>query len=455
VSAGEGQAARLASLERAVQEHPMSGAAWTSLGEAYGEAGQHELAVTALRRATHLGPSAWTWFCLSYSLEQLDEGGPALEAARNALALAPQTELEDWMKIRAAQIHEDLGDLESAGRLAAEVIPSLADRLAKMKPANLDSGDVYWSVQLAGAWRLVGDAAVAAGDEQRAEKYLNAAWRLQFLPEAGWALGDLREKQGRLAEAVELWSMAAGAASPTSRLPLDRQKRIAAACAKLPEVARPFGLPPKGPGATVTADSEPARQIQARSRLTELRTVRLKGPVVAKVTEDVVLLAAGDGRVERVVDVSRKSPQEFERQLARLDLIRVESPFPDDRVYKTVRRGLFTCSEVSGCALVLDLPNTGGLQGFEHGSIEFASLEPKAKVHYTLSVENSSIRLVVLTGLMAKPLVESEAVTLAGKEGDVTLTVSVDVPKQPGELFVILVSSDRKVKGSLVRYKTR
>jgi hypothetical protein len=69
-----------------------------------------------------------------------------------------------------------------------------------------------------------------------------------------------------------------------------------------------------------------------------------------------VLLAGGDGRVERVVDVSRKSPKEFERQLASLEPIQIAAPTPDGHEYKPVRRGMLTCSSISGCAIVFDLP---------------------------------------------------------------------------------------------------
>jgi hypothetical protein len=358
-------------------------------------------------------------------------------------------------------------------------MPSVAKTLAQMEPADLEDGDADWLGMLAQAWRLVGDAAAAAGDSAKAETYLLAAWRVQLLPEAGWALGNLREKQGRLADAVELWSMAAGVAGPRSSvLPEDSQQRIQAACAKLPDVERP-GIPSalKGaPGEHVDVLAEPARQSQARIRLMDLRTVRLKGPVVADVTEQVLLLADVEGRVERLLNVSRKSPKDFERQLASLDPLRVAAwPQPDEHRYKAVRRGVFTCFAATGCALVLDLPEPPAPQVGTKGFVRLTSVEPKdgstlqpgqrvtvvAKGHYQFSVQDS-VRLVVLSGpsdlshpAAVNPVVESKSQALNAGEGDVILSVTFTAPPNPQRLVVLLAGTTPAVAPAWATYEVR
>jgi len=437
---------------------------YQELGRQWSVQGRHREAAEFYAKAAAIEPRvADNW--LNLAQEQRWTNRP--DDARQSLQKATSLELEDWRKIRAAGIYRSLGDSEVAGRLAAEALPSVTDRLAKLEASELDNGDAYWSARLAEAWRFVGDAAAAAGDTQKAERYLEAAWRLEFLPEAGWALGVLREKQGRLADAVELWSMAAGASSPWSTtLPLDSQQRIEAACAKLPDVVSANDVRPKGAaGEFVTVHAEPKRQSEARSRLTELRTVRLKGPVVADLTEQIVLLAGVNGHVERVVNVSRKSPKDFERQLASLPPIRVPArPQPDEYEYKAVRKGLFTCFTGTGCAVVFDLPEqvTTPVEGM--GSIRITSIDPKegatlqrgervtvvAKVHYEHVQPNVFAWLMVLgrapsdkSPLAFKPLAESSRQALTLSEGDLVLTATFTAPTEPGRIDIAIGSTTR------------
>ncbi len=298
-------------LHKQIEVAPFNAWPYRELGRRRSTQGRHQEAADFYARAATIEPKiAERWVDLARQQAWAGRAPEARQSLDKATALGPQ----DWLKIQAASVYRRLGDVEPAGRLAADALPSLTARLEKLGPDELDDGDRDWVSRLVEAWRYVGDAAIAAGDTKKAERYLEAAWRLLFLPEAGWALGELREKQGRLADAVELWSMASVAAGPRSTvLPADRQKRIEAACAKLPDVGPP--TPPRPPGTTGAYEvvfSEPARQRQARDRLMGLRTVRLKGPVVANVTEEVLLLTDSDGRVE-VTSLSRPEARSASR----------------------------------------------------------------------------------------------------------------------------------------------
>ena len=123
MSEGDERTARLVGREQAVQASPMSGEAWAELGEAYAEMGQHELAVTALRRATKLEESRpWAWYQLSLSLAELDEREEALHAARMAVAHTADRD-SFWMRVnlgrhllRGGRPHEAVRQLEEANR---------------------------------------------------------------------------------------------------------------------------------------------------------------------------------------------------------------------------------------------------------------------------------------------------------------------------------------------------
>jgi tetratricopeptide (TPR) repeat protein len=134
-----------------------------------------------------------------------------------------------------------MGELGVAGELASSTVPSWAKRLAGLTTESFGEKDIETVGRLAEAWRLTGSAAAQAGDIPKAERYLDAAWKLAYPPEAALALGNIRERQDRLAEAVELWSIASS--FETWKPPADLQERIEAACRKLPESAPGHSLP--------------------------------------------------------------------------------------------------------------------------------------------------------------------------------------------------------------------
>jgi hypothetical protein len=88
----------------------------------------------------------------------------------------------------------------------------------------------------------------------------------------------------------------------------------------------------------------------------DLRTVALNGPVLANLTEEVILLTSPDGSVERVRNLSRRDPEAFDRQIAKVGPIRMSLTSPDERSFKVVRRGLLACSRATSCMVILDLP---------------------------------------------------------------------------------------------------
>ena len=189
-----------------------------------------------------------------------------------------------------------------------------------------------------------------------------------------------------------------------------------------------------------------------------MRTVRLKGPVVADFTEHIVLLAGVHGQVERVVNMSRKSPKDFERQLASLEPIRVPAwPQPDEHEYKAVRKGVFTCFTGTGCAVVFDLPEQETTPVEARGSIRITSIDPKegstlqhgervtvvANVHYELRQPNEVVWLMVLREPSDKsqsfariPLGESSRQALTLSEGDLVMTATFTAPTEPGRIVI-------------------
>ena len=247
--------------------------------------------------------------------------------------------------------------------------------------------------------------------------------------------------------------MAAYVPSAAWGLPHDRQARIEAACRKLPDTGRASGLPYPGAAASAqTVPAKPPRQAAAEARLMEQRTVRLAGPALADLSEEILILADAEGRVERLLNLSRKNSTAFDRQIAKLGPIHVTWPRPDQEPFKAVRRGLLVCSSATGCALVLDLPGLQRLSSKDLGSIRIVRLDPKegiklargqrmtltATVRYDLSADQGRVALVIQDEA-GKSLTEaSPAESVVGLSGEVSLTGTFTVPGTATRIDVLL-----------------
>jgi tetratricopeptide (TPR) repeat protein len=430
-------------LEKQIEVAPFKVWSYEKLAERRQAQGRLGEACDLYARAAAIEPrKAERWVDLGHAQARAGRA----EEARRSLEQATPLEPADWLKLRSAQAYRTLGDMARAGELAESAAASLARRIGDLVPSQVDEDDLYWAERLAEAWHIVGLSAATGGDEAKAERYLDAAWRLSFSPESAWALGDLREKQGKLAQAVQMWSMAAAVPSASHRLPADRQARIEAAIRGLPNP--PATTPrPSWPGA------KPARQEAAEAQLMELRTIRVPGPVAVDLTEDVLVLADGDGRIERIVNVSRRSEAAFDRQVPKLGASRLASPRPGLEPLKTLRRALFACSTLSGCALVLDLPGMGTVQtGKSVASLRIVSLEPEEgtalspgqsvtvamRLHYEIGWKRGFVSLGAVDQA-GTPLVEPSAMeTVTAPSGDIDLKVTFMVPSGASRVDVLV-----------------
>ena len=433
-------------LEKQIEVAPFKVWSYEKLAERRSRQARYAEASDLFARAATIEPKkAERWVRLG---EAQARAGRA-DDARRSLETAATLEPDGFLKLESARAYKVLGDVAKAGELAESAAASLARRAAELAPSRVDESDLFWTDRLAEAWHLVGVSAAAAGNAEKAERYLDAAWQLSFGAESAWALGDLREKQGKLAQAVQMWSMAAAVPNSRYLVPEDRQARIQAAIDKLPPAASPVAPVPSwrnGP-------AKPAQQEAAEAHLMELRTIRLPGPVSADVTEDVLVLTDLEGRIERIVNVSRRNQAAFDRQVPKVGTARIMSPRPSGEPVKTLRRALLACSSVSGCALVLDLPGVGKVQTSGTGaSARIASLEPKAgsslvpgqtvtvkaMVHYE-RVEGFAVVQLGAVDQAGTPLFEPGVLeTVNTAAGDVELKATFVVPSGATRVDVVV-----------------
>ena len=161
-----------------------------------------------------------------------------------------------------------------------------------------------------------------------AERYVRCAWQIREIGEIGDHLGQIYEKEGRKAEAIELYSMALAAPFPMT----DTRARLVALLA---------------------SDTDLNRLTQeARSGLVKSRTLEIKNAHDAfGMAEFWLLLVTGP----KVSSVKFISGDESLRPFAGdLETAKLTDPFPGATDAKLLRRGRLTCSSSSTpCSLVL------------------------------------------------------------------------------------------------------
>jgi tetratricopeptide (TPR) repeat protein/transglutaminase-like putative cysteine protease len=329
-------------LLKQVEVAPFKAWSYTKLAERRFSQGRFKESAEHYARAATLEPKvADHWIDLAWTHLH---GGRA-EEARPALAQARSLELKDYQQVSVARALSLAGDGAAAAEIAARALPSIAQHLASLSAADFDKDDLFWSARLTEVWQLIGAAAVTAGDLAKAEKYLQAAWRTTFQPEAAWSLALLRERQQKPGEAARWFSAAESLAGADWRLPEGYAARAQAARKK---------APPDSPGDLAMTNRDP---VMAN------RVIKLFDKPAENLDEEVLVLVGGDGSVESMKNLTRKNPAAFERQMARLGRPKLGLPRPDPQPVKLVLSGLLSCFKLTTCSLVLDIPGAGSIAG--------------------------------------------------------------------------------------------
>ena len=320
--------------------------------------------------------------------------GRKFEEARKAYDKARTLGLKEGQGVRAAFGYRLMGDLKTAASLAQEDLAGVSKNVALITPKNMSSSYLYWVRRLAQAWMIIGEEALEAKDIPKAEKFLKAAWDLAFLPNAAFGLGQIRETQGNVSGALELWSAAIMLSNWDTRPP-DLGDRI--------------GKLRKGGDMLSDGSQEMAR----------LRFIKIPGPSTIDAEAEVLVLASG-GKVTGALNTSKKNEVVLAPVLGRLIGQPVSLASPDGTPVTLLRAGLLTCSRRAGCQFI--------------AKIESVSLTPTA-------IDFGDIRIVkmspadksTITAGEVVHLVVSAAYDLKGTEPGV---VGLMVGTQPQDLLV-------------------
>jgi tetratricopeptide (TPR) repeat protein len=318
----------VAALRKQLEVKPLDKSAQGSLGMVLRESRKYAEAAPELEKAISLSPDdANLYVNLGQTYLNLGQQAKAMAAFDKAVELdaSPMT-----LNNVAYELTLHSSNLDRAQQYAESAVTSTAAELRNVALERLQIDDLRRTAALSSYWDTLGWIHFSRGDFAGAEKFVEAAWRLDYHGEAGDHLGQIYEKLGKKQDALQAYSRALVALRPAP----ETRGRLAALA-----------------GGDNHVDALVKKAGEDLSRFKTLTLGKLlpgNGPAEA---EFYVLLGPGP-RVEglKFIRGSEKLRPMGDR-LRALDYGRV---FPDDTPTKVIRRGTMTCAEADGsCSFIL------------------------------------------------------------------------------------------------------
>jgi tetratricopeptide (TPR) repeat protein len=240
----------------------------------------------------------------------------------------------------AYELAETGADLKLAREYADRSVTMLEEGLKDVKLSGLRQEQLSDVYTLAMVWDTAGWANFLAGDLAKAEKSVEASWKLCENGIVADHLAQIYEKQGKKEEAVHLW-----------RLSLATGDQSEGVSERLQKIEGPRAWK-NGNTTTVLVGNTPA----PAEELGKLRTVAIAGFSRPKGTAEYFVLLSAKG-VEDVMFLS--GADELSGATEAIIKAKFDTPFADNGPEKIARRGILSCSALTkpNCQLVLMLPS--------------------------------------------------------------------------------------------------
>jgi tetratricopeptide (TPR) repeat protein/transglutaminase-like putative cysteine protease len=302
-----------AAFRKQLEVNPLDKFAHANLGQMYAEWHKYDLAAPELEKAISLTPDEPSLqVSLGDAYLNLGQDDKALEAFDRAVNLSASPLI--WNNI-AYQLSLRGAHLDKAQQYAESAVAATAAALRNLSLDQLNPRDLGLVPSLIAYWDTLGWVYFARGDYDHAQKYVASAWQLGQHGEVGDHLGQIYEKRGEKAKAIETYELAMTGLRPISETH-DRLVHLAGASAK----------------------PAPANELQ------ELRTLSI--PCAQGMTGAgqffVMLTASSSGAtVEGVRFIS--GDDKMRGMSDALTHLKVGMSFPDDTPTKVLRRAALTC----------------------------------------------------------------------------------------------------------------
>jgi tetratricopeptide (TPR) repeat protein/transglutaminase-like putative cysteine protease len=320
-------------FSKQLENNPLDKFAHANLGAMYAEWHKYDMAVPELEKAASLTPeSAELQVSLGDAYLNLGQDEKALATFDHAVELSatPVT----WNNI-AYQLSLKKTHLDRAQQYAESAISATAAPLRNLSLDHVTLQDLSLVSSLVAYWDTLGWVYFSAGNFDKAEKNVAAAWELGHHGEVGDHLGQIYEKKGEKERAIKTYALSMNALRPAP----ETRGRLAALAGGDAKV-----------DALVTA---------AKPELAKLSTVDLGKATQTGNADFFVLISGGAGAAAKVDGVKFISGDEKLKSFTEaLRAANYGLIFPDDTPVKALRRGTLSCSVATGkCQFVMLLPD--------------------------------------------------------------------------------------------------
>lgn len=302
-----------------------------NLGRVYVLSGQPEKAIPELQTAATLMPtSAAVQFNLGLAYAKTGRPDKAAEAFNRSVELEPTAERKNSV---AYQMAVDNLQLDQAEKYATSATEYAVGKTKDISLDHVSSGDMRLTVLVGAYWDTLGWVKFQQGKLADAEKYVRSAWRVHSIGEVGDHLGQIYERQGKKAEAIEMYSLALAA---PNAMPETRRRLI--------------GL--------VGGEADTNRLIEeAQGKLAKSRTLEIKNAHSADGIAEFWILVVPGSKVIAVKFIS--GDEVLHPFTTEIEATSFSESFPDDSEIRLLRRGKLRCSRSSdNCNLVLEPAET-------------------------------------------------------------------------------------------------
>jgi len=271
-----------------------------------------------------------------FIVQALLRGGQTEEGAAAAKQVGDSASDPMLLNDAAYELADAKVDLPSAIKYALKSVSLLETQAKDVSLATLNNEDFAVVNSLSSAWDTLGWAYFQSGDLDKAQKYIEAAWKLGQHPAAADHLGQIYAVQGKKEAAAHAWQLALAGNSALN----ETRERL-----------RLIGTSPQ------PAQHSSVAQVRPEEELGKLRTTDLPDLPKQKGTAEFFVLFSA----RKVEDAEFISGDEtLKNATASLIKAQYDLPVPDDGPERIPRRGILSCSVYTtpSCQFVLLLPST-------------------------------------------------------------------------------------------------